>query len=117
MVNHHINLNPQLADWSAPTTDGADGTIVAVLCENGLPVWSVIDATVTSPNPITMDIVNGALEQDHHIYLPVTTGAQYWKFTITLGTVYRTWYFTWDDTAHTDFADLDFINPRTYTGA
>jgi hypothetical protein len=117
MTNHHINLHPQLSDWTSPTATGADGTITAVLCENGEPVWDVTGVYVTSPNVITQDIVNGGLEQDHHVYLKPTTGLQYWKFTITLGEVYRTWYFTWDDLAHTDFADLDFIDPRTYTGA
>lgn len=115
-MTHHINLAPHISDWSAATTDGADGTIVAVLCQAGEPVWTVTDTVVTSPNPITMDIVNGALDNDHHVYLPATTGLQYWKFTITLGTVTRTWYFTWADLAHTDFADLNFIDPRTYTG-
>jgi hypothetical protein len=116
-MTHHINLHPQITDWSSPTTTGANGFITAVLCERGLPAWSVSDEVVVSPNPITQAIKSGGLENDHHVYLPATTGAQYWKFTITLGDVYRTWYFTWDDVAHTDFGDLNFIDPYDYEGA
>lgn len=117
MVAHHINLAPQIQDWLGPTATGADGTITATLMQGGMPTWSVVDENVVSPNAITMNIVNGHLNTNFHVDLPATTGAQYWKFTIQLGTVKRTWYFTWLDDAHTDFADLDFINPRTYTGA
>jgi hypothetical protein len=117
MPNHHINLHPQISDWTAPTATGANGSITAVLCEKGLPVWDVTDATVISPNAVTMNIRSGGLDQDHHVYLHATTGAQYWKFTIVLGELSRTWYFTWPDSAHTDFADINFIDPYDYTGA
>ena len=117
MPAHHINLHPQIQDWTAATSTGATGSMTAVLCEKGVPVWSLDNEHVVSPNPITQTIKNGQLETDHHFDLPVTTGAQYWKFTIELGGLSRTWYFTWDDAAHTDFADLNFIDPYSYEGA
>lgn len=117
MPTHYINIHPQIEQWTGSTATGADGTITAVLMEAGMPVWKVSGEKAISPNPISQDIVNGTLHVDHKTQLPATTGAQYWKFTITLGTVYRTWYFTWDNTVTTDFEDLDFIDPRTYTGA
>ncbi len=117
MPTHYINLHPQLTQWTGNTTVGANGNITAVLMEAGMPVWNVSGEVVTAPNTITQDIVAGVLDVDHKTELPATTGLQYWKFTIKLGTVQRTFYFTWDNAATTDFQDLDFINPRTYTGA
>lgn len=117
MPTHYINLHPQLTQWTGTTTVDADGSITAVLMEGGMPVWNVSGEFVIAPNPITQDIVAGVLDVDHKTQLPATTGLQYWKFTIKLGTVQRTFYFTWDNAATTDFEDLDFINPRTYTGA
>lgn len=116
MSAHHINLHPQIAAWTAPTSSGATGTITAVLCERGVPVWDVTDEFVTAPNVITQTIRSGQLEVDHRFDLHATTGAQYWKFTITVGELSRTWYFTWLDNAHTDFADLNFIDPYSYEG-
>ena len=116
MAIHHINLRTQLADWTGPSATGASGSITAVLSERGRPVWDVTDQYVTSPNTITQTIRNGKLDQNYQFDLAATTGAQYWKFTIALGELSRTWYFTWPDTSHTDFADLNFIDPYDYEG-
>lgn len=114
---YYINLHPQLLEWTGSTVVDADGSITATLMEAGMPVWKVSGETVITPGPITQDIVAGALDVDHKFQLPATSGARYWKFTIKLGTVQRTWYFTWANSATTDFSALNFINPRTYTGA
>ena len=118
MAIHHINLHPQLSEWTTGGTSvGANGTITATLMEAGMPKWYLNNQYVRSPNTLTQNIVAGGLDVDHQFDLHATSGLEYWKFTITLGTIYRTFYFTWDDVAHTDFQDLDFINPRTYAGA
>ena len=117
MAIHHINLHTQIAQWTANTSTGATGTITAVKCAKGMPVWSLKDSYVTAPNVITQDFRNSVLDVDHQFDLPKTAGDEYWKFTITIGDVSRTWFFTWLDTAHTDFEDLNFIDPRTYEGA
>lgn len=117
MVAHHINLHPQIMDWTAATSTGADGTITATLMEAGMPKWRLDGEYTISPGPIVQTITNGGLTQDHHVDLLPTEGLEYWKFTIELNGLKRTFYFSWDDAAHTDFQDLNFIDPRTYTGA
>lgn len=111
---HFINLHPELMDWAGSTVNGADGTITATLMEKGMPVWKVSGDKAITPGPMTQAIKKGELNVDHKFQLPATTGNQYWKFTIELGKVKRTWYFTWANTTTTNFASLNFINPRTY---
>lgn len=112
----HINLQTQIAQWTANTSIDATGTMTAVKCAEGVPVWNVKDQFVTAPNIFTQAFTNGMATDGYQFDLPKTSGKEYWKFTITIGKVSRTWYFTWLDTAHTDFEDLTFIDPRTYAG-
>jgi len=103
-----ININPLIDALGGDTATGATGTIVAVVMAGGVPATRIAGAGVTLPKPVELAFTNGVLAEP--LVLDVLPVNYYWKFTICVGEVCHTYYFTIPAEATYDFNELTFID-------
>ena len=104
----NINIDPLIEAVGGATATGATGTITAVVMAGGLPASRIQGAGVILPEPITIAFTNGVLAET--LDLEVLPTGYYWKFTICVGDICRTDYFTIPAEANYDYNELNFID-------
>jgi len=113
MAKALINITPLIDALGGNTTTGATGTLSAVVMAGGVPATRISGVGVILPVPVEDTFTDGVLKTA--LELDVLPTGHYWKFTITIGDVSNTYYFTIPGTGPYDFDELTFVDPATYT--
>ena len=103
-----INISPLIDALGGDTATGATGTIVAVVMAGGVPATRIAGTGVILPKPVEVSFKDGVLTDP--LVLDELPANYYWKFTICVGDICQTYYFTIAGAGPYDFDELTFID-------
>lgn len=103
-----INISPLIDALGGDTATGATGTIVAVVMAGGVPATRIAGTGVILPKPVEVSFKDGVLTDP--LVLDQLPANYYWKFTICVGDICQTYYFTIAGAGPYDFDELTFID-------
>ena len=104
----NININPLIDALGGNTATGATGTITAVVMAGGVPATRIAGAGVILPEPVVDTFTDGVLKEA--LVLDVLPTGHYWKFTIEVDGISKTFFFTIPEAGTYDFNELNFID-------
>jgi len=108
-----INISPLIDSNGGASGTGATGTLTATVMVGGVRETRIDGAEVTIPAPVEVSFKDGVL--DAPLELDLLATGFYWRLTLFADAFVQTFYFTIPEDEETDFSDLTFVNPRTYT--